>query len=111
MPYACPSCHETIDHLHYNMQITQYGTEEGTYYWNTDNPDNGNYNNHETEIDDSESGDVTFHCPECEEEIGLDDLIEVNDNGEEEEEENDESPHTDSIIMPTTSCLIEITCP
>lgn len=62
MPRECSNCNNELDHLNYRSEVTEYGTHD---------LDGGN-----NEIEDSETNEITYSCPECYEEVRIDDFQE-----------------------------------
>lgn len=87
----CPFCHEVIDYLNYNQDVTEYG--------------DANLEGEITKEDGTDNnGDIHYFCPQCRDEI--EDISELTDVPEEEEKV--EQP-TEPIIIETPSDLIQET--
>lgn len=92
MPY-CPDCHAEIDHLKYSADYTAYGHEYGTC--STDGSDWDQDDREESET--CNDGDCTYSCPECNNDIDPDDVLDEDpddDCGDEEEIEGS-TPNTE----------------
>lgn len=76
MPYWCPNeeCETEITHLNYRADVVEYGS----YY----------IRNGDMDCNDSDTQNITYTCPECDEELDTDDVLDEDPNeGEEEVEE------------------------
>lgn len=75
--WKCPLCENEIEHLDYDVDSREWGSCDLS---NSEEPETSNF-----EQSDSEwSGDVSYRCPECNEEINLSDLLPVKTEQEEE---------------------------
>jgi hypothetical protein len=67
----CPHCEQKIEGLKYCCSYSEYGTEIGTC--NTDGEDCESNN---WDSDNHETSEYTFYCPNCDEKVMPEDLLE-----------------------------------
>jgi hypothetical protein len=64
----CPNCNKEIFDVFYSADIKEYGR--------------ANFDGDMTETNDQDVQDIAYECPECEEEILLPDLLDLDPNDE-----------------------------
>jgi ribosomal protein S27E len=96
----CPECYMAIDHLHYEADYNEWGTEHGQA-----NIEGGDWSCDDRDCSDCESGqnETTYRCPECDAEIDIDDLEDIN---EDEENDEDDENETENEITESNSEII-----
>lgn len=92
MPKICPHCEAEIENLKYECDLVQYGYEYGTVDFDGDVIDC-----EDSEVNDSETSDYRYSCPECDFNINLSDL-----DNQEEREATEQKPEP---IITTESTL------
>jgi hypothetical protein len=88
-PRICPHCEAEIEHLNYRCDIYSSRRGYGTADFDGDVLDEES----DGEYEDDSSDNYVYVCPECDEEVGIGDLIAV----EESDEEGTESTPTPAI--------------
>ena len=91
----CPGCGNTIDHLDFESDVTQWGHEWGTCDIDGDNQDWG-----DSEFNDGETNETRYKCPDCEYELDLSELEEIEEE-EEEKELNEDGEEISQAPEPT----------
>mgnify|MGYP001559273884 CR=1 FL=1 len=101
--WKCPRCENEIDNLDYSVQTREWGCV------NLSEPEdeNSQCDTENYESNDSEwTGDTSFSCPECSNDIELDELIPVI-NEEEKKEDNKLEEEKFNIIAPTRNLQVK----
>lgn len=88
MSKRCPHCDHDIDYLCWRADYSGYGTA-----WGTVDPE-GHEEWDDDEINDSETGDKTYECPNCNHELD-EDFFDTPDEDEEEVEVDKPTPAED----------------
>lgn len=83
MSKYCPHCNAEIDNLKYEARITSYGTAWGECDLNGDGAEED-----DCEYNDTDYDDYTYRCPDCEEEVDTDDLLDEPDGDDEDDDFN-----------------------
>lgn len=99
MSKYCPHCQEEITQLDYacDFHKTVYGRQYGTYDF-----DRGSHNateDQDNDEDDYDTSDYQYYCPECEEEVDEDDLLDSLDDEDEDEDEDYIPPKRQSVLI------------
>ena len=82
----CPHCHAEIDYLSYSADYTEYGTEYGTCSVTGDDWECDERNLNDTE----NNGNTNYECPECNETLDPDDVLDELPEEDEDEEVSEE---------------------
>ena len=72
--WTCPNCGEPIDYVDYSEPMVQYGRADLPNRRMEGNQHISSYIDYNYNDSDN-NGDTTHHCPECDEEINVDDLV------------------------------------
>jgi len=85
MSKYCPHCHEEIEHLRFETEITSYGTS-----WGTCDIDGDNSEEDDCEYNDTDYNNTNYTCPECDAGLDIDDLLDELEGDDEDGDSNDE---------------------
>jgi len=111
--WKCPECRHEIDRVQYNVSTS--GSEYGTASLVENNPTNTRDRAEDFEQDDygdTEWNDTPeYTCPECDNNINLEDLIWINEDDDEDEDDDKPKPEPEpeetlhNIILPENNIV------
>lgn len=90
MPHYCPHCNNEIDHLKYEADYTEWGHEFGTCAL-----DGSDWTEDDREANDSENSESEYRCPDCEELLAPEDVLDEEPDDDDDEENEDEDEDED----------------
>lgn len=86
--FKCPHCNKEIERINYAEDRRSYGNCDLILYGSPGRIDAENFNENDTES----NGNVSYSCPECDNNFEIEDIIIT------EEEEEEISSHSSSIL-------------
>lgn len=81
MEKKCPHCNAIIDHLRVAADYSEYGRAYGSKDIDSDYEDFD-----DIDCSDTDYYDYEYSCPECQEDVDEDDLLDVNEEDDDEKE-------------------------